>query len=826
MAGMFELFIDAQARYRFRLSAPDGTVIAVSKGFDDKAAAVTGIREVRAYAGMGLITDLCPGEPPASGAPSDGAAPVIAGAAVSPFRSGSGDRSLPVGAPGSARGVRSMTETLPDTRALSYRDLLEGSPDALLMIDSAGAIRFFNSAAETLFGHRRGWLLGRHYRTLLPGRFQEHHEGLREVFASDPRMRQVGTDLELFGLRRDGTEFPMEVNLAPATASVTNIVATIRDVSERKRSDAALREALSLVSATLESTADGILVVTADGKIAGSNERFATMWDIPADLLASHDDGKVMGFVLDQLTDPEAFVTKVQDLYADPGAESLDLLQFRDGRTFERYSRPQRVADTIVGRVWSFRDITARTRAQDQARTALAELARQTEELKLLAFRDHLTGLANRALFRDRLEHALASRDRSGIHVLLLDLDDFKEVNDVLGHQAGDEMLIETGRRLLHCVAEEDTVARLGGDEFVILLTSTPDPGTVASRIVAALNEPFTLHGRELRPGVSLGLISADETLHAPDLMRRADIAMYAAKAAGKNRCLRFHPDMMTALLARNDMESGLRTAVEHGEISVHYQPVVDTASATVTQVEALVRWERPDRTVLPSDFIPVSEASGLINAIGQEVLTQTCAQLRPWLREDGNRAVAVNVSAVQLREPGYARTVLDTLANAGIKGNQLILEVTESVFLDPAPHITAQLVLLRSHGIRVALDDFGTGYSSLGRLQNLPVDILKIDRSFVAVIHTGEEDLPILDSMTAMAHHLGLHITAEGVETPEQAQHLLRLGVDSLQGYLFSRPVPAQELPAAIHHATEPIEALHHRNQQDPAHSTHQSDA
>ncbi|MFH5877469.1 PAS domain-containing protein [Arthrobacter sp. NA-172] len=275
-----------------------------------------------------------------------------------------------------------MNEARIGTEVLSYRDLIEGAPDALLMIDSSGAIRFFNAAAERLFGYRREWLLGRHYRTLLPGRLQGHSEGAQEPFAIDAWAGQVGAGLDLFGLRRDGTEFPMEVNLAPVIADATGIVASIRDVSERKRSDAALRDALSLVNATLESTADGILVVTVDGRIAGSNERFATMWGIPREILNSDDDAKIMGFVLDQLTDPDAFVAKVQDLYSDPGAESLDLLHFHDGRTFERYSRPQRVAETIVGRVWSFRDTTARTQAQDQARTALAELARKGRRAK------------------------------------------------------------------------------------------------------------------------------------------------------------------------------------------------------------------------------------------------------------------------------------------------------------------------------------------------------------------------------------------------------------------------------------------------------------
>lgn len=715
--------------------------------------------------------------------------------------------------------MRTPSDVLP---GVAFPDVVEAAPDAMLIIGERGIIAFLNGAAEKLFGYPRHSLLGRHYGRLLPARFREPSEAIRDAYASDLRTRNLGTHLELSGLHRNGSEFPIEVNLAPLTTPAgRQIVASIRDVSERKRNDSALREALSLVNATLESTADGILVVTADGRIAGSNERFATMWGIPADLIDSHDDGKLIAFVLDQLADPAAFVAKVQELYADPGAETLDLLDFHDGRTFERYSRPQRVADAIVGRVWSFRDITPKMQAQDQARVALAELARQAEDLKLLAFRDPLTGLANRAQFRENLEHALAAGDRSGVHVLLLDLDDFKELNDVLGHHAGDEMLIEVARRLLHCVGTADTVARLGGDEFVILLTAATEPAAVASRVVESLNSPFTLHGREVRPSVSLGLSSAGEWLHATDLLQRADIAMYAAKAAGKNRHLRFHPDMMTALMARTDLEAGLRNAVERSEITVHYQPVVSAARSKVTELEALARWDRLDVLIPPSEFIRAAEISGMINTIGEEVLTQTCTQLRAWLEEDLERAAAVNVSTVQLREPAYARSVLATLANSGVRADQLILEVTESAFLNPAPHIAAQLTMLRSHGIRVALDDFGTGYSSLGRLQDLPVDILKIDRSFVSVISTGEEDLPILASMTAMAHNLGLRITAEGVETPAQAIHLQRLGCDSLQGYLFSPAVPLERLSAAERHATARIQALDHASPpvaRDPA--------
>ncbi|WP_307074838.1 PAS domain S-box protein [Arthrobacter pascens] len=257
----------------------------------------------------------------------------------------------------------------------SYRELAEAVPDALLVIDQAGVITFVNAHTERLFGYPRSQLLGRHYEMLLPARFKGHTEAIRERFATNPAIRRAGTDMELFGRYRDGTEFPIETSFAPlGVGPGMEIVASIRDVSERGRIDTELRDALSLLSATLESTADGILVVTAGGRIAGSNERFAILWGIPAELMASHDDGRVMAFVLDQLANPDSFVDKVRELYADPGAESLDILNFHDGRTFERYSRPQRVGEEIVGRVWSFRDVTSRCRAQDQAREALAQL--------------------------------------------------------------------------------------------------------------------------------------------------------------------------------------------------------------------------------------------------------------------------------------------------------------------------------------------------------------------------------------------------------------------------------------------------------------------
>lgn len=690
--------------------------------------------------------------------------------------------------------------------------LVEALPDAVLVISDAGVITQVNAAAERLFGYERDQLVGHDHRMVLT---EGYRNGFERLLARLRRAQESGNDapftFESYGLRSDATEFQGEVACSLLHSDQgTSVVASVRATSHRQEADAGLREAMSLLSATLESTADGILVVGSDGNIAGLNDQFTTMWGIPRELLATHDDAALMGYVLGQLSDPASFLEKVQELYAHPTAESHDVLDFIDGRTFERYSRPQKVGDAVVGRVWSFRDVTPRRRAQEQAKQAMAELAEQAAQLKAMAFQDPLTGLANRKLFHDQLTEALHGDDSAAVDVLLLDLDDFKEVNDILGHHAGDQMLVEVARRLRACVRPNDTVARLGGDEFVVLLTGSADAETVAERIVESLNVPVWIEGSMLRPSLSLGLASMNEdAVAASELLRRADVAMYAAKAAGKNRYMRFQPEMMTALVQRTDMEAGLRLAVDDGEITVNYQPIVSPRLGEVTQFEALARWDRNGERIPPSQFIPTAERSGLISTIGMHMMRESFTQLRPWLAGNAERSVAVNVSGVQLRERDFAGAVLCLAASCGMDPRQLVLEVTESVFLDPDDHVIQQLGSLRHAGVRVALDDFGTGYSSLGRLQDLPVDAVKIDQSFVSMVRTGAEKLPILSSMINMAHSLGLRVTAEGVETAEQAAYLTDLQCDSLQGYLFSHPEPEAGLELAILRSADAIDAL-----------------
>ncbi|MDI3240422.1 EAL domain-containing protein [Arthrobacter sp. AL08] len=693
--------------------------------------------------------------------------------------------------------------------------LLEQGPDAFMLLTADGTIVFVNAAAERLFGYRREQLLGGGHQILLS---DDERGGFLRVFGRLGRGNPAATlPVAAAGRHQDGREIFLEItcSLVQHDGGAAMAVA-LRDGSHRQDTDAGRRLAVSLLDATLETTADAILVVSNDGQITGVNDQYLKLWSMPPNLVAASDPMALIDFIAGQLANPDYFRGRVSLLYADKLMQSNDLLEFSDGRTVELNSRPQEVAGAVVGRIWNFRDITSRSRAQHQARRAMEELAEQAAKLKELAFRDPLTGLANRMLFNERAAAALLTSEP--VHVLLLDLDDFKEVNDVLGHHAGDEMLVEISRRLQGCVGPHGTVARLGGDEFVVLLVGCRDADAVAQRVVGALNAPVSIEGTLMRPGLSLGVASSDDgTATSSELLRRADLAMYAAKEAGKNCYVHFRPEMLTALLERTQLTAGLRRAVELGQIRVHYQPVVSSEQLKVVQFEALARWEWQGQLMAPDGFIEIAERSGLIREIGAEVLRRSCAELSGWLAEDPARSLAVNVSGVQLQHRDFAERVLDIAACGGTDPHQLVLEVTESVFFDAHSHVIEQLERLRGAGIRVALDDFGTGYSSLGRLQELPVDVVKIDKSFISMLRSGAEKLPILTSMINMASSLGLKVTAEGIETPAQASYLMERGCDALQGFLFSRPEPEARRELAIRRSMSAIEALEAAPEAEP---------
>jgi len=426
------------------------------------------------------------------------------------------------------------------------------------------------------------------------------------------------------------------------------------------------------------------------------------------------------------------------------------------------------------------------------------------DQLQHQAFHDPLTGLANRALFADRVEHALArsNRRRDSLAVLFLDLDDFKTVNDGIGHDAGDELLVAVAETLQGCLRPMDTAARLGGDEFAILLEDLPDDesaASVADRILAALAHPVAIHGRDVVIGASLG-IALPTSRHegAREILRNADSAMYAAKRHGKGRHETYAPAMHAAAVRRLELTSEIRQGLERGEFGVYYQPTVSLRDGSIVGFEALVRWRHPRRgLVLPGEFIPAAEETGQIIAIGRLVLDEACRQASAW-RDLGpaGRApnMSVNVSARQFRDPSLGPTVAAALGGAGLEPASLILEITESVVMEDSEASLRRLRELKALGVRLAIDDFGTGYSSLSYLRRLPVDILKVDKSFIDGIAGGGDAFALARVIVRMGQTLNLDTVAEGVEMASQAAALRRMGCPLAQGFHFARPmVPDQ---------------------------------
>jgi diguanylate cyclase (GGDEF)-like protein len=436
-------------------------------------------------------------------------------------------------------------------------------------------------------------------------------------------------------------------------------------------------------------------------------------------------------------------------------------------------------------------------------RRASTELQASEAQAQHLAFHDPLTGLPNRALFISRLDHSLidSRRDGARIALLCLDLDRFKNVNDTLGHAAGDDLIRELAERLSGLTRANDCVARLGGDEFAILqcgVTSLEDVVALCERIIQTVSHPFELLGNAAFVGVSIGVaVAPDCGVDRAELMRKADIALYRAKYEGRNRFRIFSDEMDFFVQRRRRVEAELREALASGDqLEVVYQPLYATNSGAMCGIEALLRWNHPKHGVVsPGVFVPIAEESGLILAMGDWVLREACRAGKRW----PVRRVAVNVSPVQFRSPLFATKVLDMLRETGLEPNRLELEITESVLLDMAEIVEPTFSKLRGAGVRIALDDFGTGYSSLTYLQKYPVDKIKIDRSFVHNLDADAASDAIVQAIVDLARAMGVEVTAEGVETVAQRDALKRIGCDELQGFLLSKPLSVEDMDALL---------------------------
>lgn len=449
----------------------------------------------------------------------------------------------------------------------------------------------------------------------------------------------------------------------------------------------------------------------------------------------------------------------------------------------------------VAGIVVNLHDVTGRKQAE--------------EELNHQAFHDALTGLANRALFRNRLDHALDRNARTGSDpaVIFLDLDGFKTVNDSLGHDAGDELLQEVAARLLTAVRRGDTVGRLGGDEFAVLIEESPhaldQATTVADRILQSLTQPFSLGGQEVTVSASLGIAVGDGDSSSADLLRDADVAMYRAKTTGKAKWAVYDPDMRVASVERLQLEGDLRRALERGQFRLEYQPVVELVTDRVVGFEALLRWHHPELgNIRPDRFIPLAEETGLIVPIGRWVLAEATRVATGWQRRfgvDRHISVSVNVSARQLASAQLVTDVVDALTVSGLEPSSLVLEITETILVSDAVAAAERLHELRRLGIRLAIDDFGTGYSSLSYLRHFPIDILKIDRSFINTITERGQVPAIVRGLLDLGRTLRLQTVAEGVEHDVQRRQLRDEHCDLAQGFLFARSLPADEAEALI---------------------------
>jgi diguanylate cyclase (GGDEF)-like protein len=448
-------------------------------------------------------------------------------------------------------------------------------------------------------------------------------------------------------------------------------------------------------------------------------------------------------------------------------------------------------------------DSTAELNELGGAFNAMAEaLQQQRDELERHAFSDSLTGLANRALFEDRTGHALERVAGRGerVAVLVVDVDGFKLVNDALGHASGDELLTHAAERMNRSLRPSDTLARLGSDEFAVLLESVrglDDALGAAERLRQAFADSFVLKGSEVIVTASVGIaMSTEDTRHASELLRRADLAMYRVKAHGRNGCEFFDPAMDDQAADRLEMVNALRRAVEREELVVHYQPIIDLETGEVSAAEALLRWQRTGGLVSPVEFIPLAEETGVIVSIGEWVLHEACAEARRW-SDEGLPAVpvTVNVSARQLLDPRFESLVAAALTASGLDPGRLILEVTESSVMQNADVTIAKLDRVSETGVRIALDDFGEGYSSLGQLRELPIDILKIARPFVRELTDDQHDPALVRGIIELARSLGLRLVAEGIEYPEQQAILRAFDCPLGQGFLFARPLESQGL-------------------------------
>ncbi len=692
-----------------------------------------------------------------------------------------------------------LTENLLRRRSeRRFRALVENSSDIVLVVDADRQITFASPAAHRLLGLNEKALLASHparwvhpddwpiLARVLDGTSTQHHD---ETDSVEVRIRHIDGSHRWFEIRtRDLAHDP----------EIEGLVVTARGISDRKATEKQLAESEARFRALVQSSSDVVAVVANNGCFSYISPAISEMLGYtpeeldgtPAIALVAPED--VATF---QTTYPELSQKRLPT--GDLNTRRIETqLRHRSGelRTVDITVTDMRDVPAVGGIVLNGRDITVRKALE--------------ADLRFQALHDTLTGLANRTMFTQQTAAALRTSERlESVGALFIDLDDFKTVNDSLGHAVGDQLLQEVSTRLITSLSSNDLAARLGGDEFAVLVVDALDQAGVvalAERVLALVAKPYRIQGRDIRVTASIGIAFADEEgVDAEVLLRSADVAMYLAKDRGKNRYAVFEAHMHTSVFERLELKADLLRAIDDGQLRCHYQPIVSLQTGRITGVEALVRWEHPTRGMLfPDAFIPLAEDTGLIVPLGRWVMREACQQLRAWqlrLPASCTMSMSINLSVRQLMHEQIIRDVREAVDDAGLDPSTVTMEITETTLMHDTDMTRERLAELREIGVSLAVDDFGTGYSSLQYVQRFPIDIIKIDRSFVTGLGTNPGDGAVVQSMIELSQRLGVHTVAEGIDRPEQVTLLQSLGADLGQGYLFSKPVVADQITALL---------------------------
>jgi diguanylate cyclase (GGDEF)-like protein/PAS domain S-box-containing protein len=674
-----------------------------------------------------------------------------------------------------------------------FRQLFENSPEAIVLLDNEDRVIDANPSFEQLFDYTVAEARGRRVNSLIvPEEMAEQASGLSE----DVLNGQI-VSAETVRRRKDGTRVSVWVLGYPIAegARQVGIFGIYRDITIRKR----FERKLKLQSAAMNSAANAIFITDYDGRIEWANRAF----------------GRLSGYT-------EAEVTGRTPQLLDPGwsGEGLDPVAWHSLQPNEVW-RGRVVSRSKNGRLYNVEQTVTplgdpRTGVSHfvVVQEDISERIEAEDRLHRMARRDSLTGLPNRYSFNERLKLELERISRSGsmVAVLVLDLDHFKDVNDSYGHPMGDELLIAVSKRLRGTLRETNALARLGGDEFAVIQTDLTDPENargLASRLLDIFRRPFALGGQEIHTSASIGIaVYPPGDAEPRSLVKKADLAMYRAKEEGRGTFRFYEAEMDRRVQQRMKLGQDLHGALERRELFLRYQPQIELSNRSIVGVEALIRWRHSELGLVPPDvFIPIAEGSGLIIQLGKWVLRQACIQARAW--HDGmglSLPVAVNLSAVQFRDIRFLDSVVEILQETGLDGNQLQLELTEGILMQPNPSVEKALEGLCDLGVQLSLDDFGKGYSSLEYLRRLPLKRLKIDRSFVRGLSDGAHDPVIVSVVMALGKQLGLEVVAEGIETRSQLEFLHSEGCSVVQGYYFSKPVSAEEIGRLLVHGGKRI--------------------